>query len=266
VKFSVRQILASAGGAVIAAIIASLFGFKGTIIGVAIGSAAASFGTVLLAQSIERGHAAVKQVAIKVPDRTTLLRRIGATSTTGDNQSPSVEESNLTEPVATAASQSEQTTEMASIDESAHPTIQMAGGGAGSEPPTEEMAALGPEPSRRSIPWRIIGATAAVVFLLSLGTVTVIELIAGHPLASLFNHQNSNGPSVGDLFNSPPATTTTTSTTTTSTSTTTTTTTSSTTTTTTLPGSSTTTSTTPGQTTTTTTLNLLGTTTTTAVP
>ena len=40
-KFSIRQILASVGGAVIAAVIASAFGVKGTIVGVAIGSAAA---------------------------------------------------------------------------------------------------------------------------------------------------------------------------------------------------------------------------------
>ena len=56
-KFSFRQILASVGGAVIAAIIASAFGVKGTIVGVAIGSAAATIGTALVAQSIERGHA-----------------------------------------------------------------------------------------------------------------------------------------------------------------------------------------------------------------
>ena len=43
-KFSIRQILASAAGAVIAAVIASIFGVKGTIVGVAIGSAAATFG------------------------------------------------------------------------------------------------------------------------------------------------------------------------------------------------------------------------------
>jgi len=42
VKFSFRQILASAGGAVLAALIASAFGVKGTIVGVAIGSAAAT--------------------------------------------------------------------------------------------------------------------------------------------------------------------------------------------------------------------------------
>ncbi len=112
-KFSIRQIFASAGGAVIAATIASLFGFKGTIVGVAIGSAAATFGTALLAQSIEQGHKAVKQVAVKVPDRTALLRRLGGTTTAGDAGTPSVEESALTEETVSAGSQNEQTTEMA---------------------------------------------------------------------------------------------------------------------------------------------------------
>ena len=54
-KFSFRQILASAAGAVLAALIASAFGVKGTIVGVAIGSAAATMGTALVAQSIDRG-------------------------------------------------------------------------------------------------------------------------------------------------------------------------------------------------------------------
>ena len=67
VKFSIRQILASTAGAVIAAIIASTFGVKGTIVGVAIGSAAATIGTALVAQSIERGHEAVKQVVVRAP-------------------------------------------------------------------------------------------------------------------------------------------------------------------------------------------------------
>src|SRR6516165_10642696 len=80
VKFSIRQILASAGGAVLAALIASAFGVKGTIVGVAIGSAAATIGTALVAQSIERGHEAVKQVAERVPESSTLLRRMGTTA------------------------------------------------------------------------------------------------------------------------------------------------------------------------------------------
>ncbi len=70
-KFSLRQILASAAGAVIAAVIASIFGVKGTIIGVAIGSAVATLGTALVAQSIERGQQAVKQVVVRAPESST---------------------------------------------------------------------------------------------------------------------------------------------------------------------------------------------------
>ena len=76
-KFSFRQILASAAGAVIAAVIASSFGVKGTIVGVAIGSAAATMGTAFVAQSIERGHEAVKQVVVRAPETSTLLRKLG---------------------------------------------------------------------------------------------------------------------------------------------------------------------------------------------
>ena len=83
VKFSFRQILASTAGAVIAAIVASSFGVKGTIIGVAIGSAAATMGTALVAQSIDRGHEAVKQVAVRVPEPSTLLRKLGGTGVSG---------------------------------------------------------------------------------------------------------------------------------------------------------------------------------------
>ena len=78
-KFSIRQILASAAGAVIAAVIASFFGVKGTIVGVAIGSAAATMATAFVAQSIERGHQAVKQVVVRAPDTATLLRKLGGT-------------------------------------------------------------------------------------------------------------------------------------------------------------------------------------------
>ena len=82
-KFSIRQILASAAGAVIAAVIASTFGVKGTIVGVAIGSAAATMATALVAQSIERGHEAVKQVVVRAPEASTLLRKLGGTGASG---------------------------------------------------------------------------------------------------------------------------------------------------------------------------------------
>ena len=82
-KFSIRQILASTAGAVIAAVVASTFGVKGTIVGVAIGSAAATMATAFVAQSIERGHEAVKQVAVRAPEASTLLRKLGGTGVSG---------------------------------------------------------------------------------------------------------------------------------------------------------------------------------------
>ncbi len=82
-KFSIRQILASTAGAVCAAVIASVFGVKGTIVGVAIGSAAATMATAFIAQSIDRGHQVVKQVAVRAPESSTLLRRLGGTGTSG---------------------------------------------------------------------------------------------------------------------------------------------------------------------------------------
>src|SRR5580698_550979 len=93
VKFSIRQILASTVGAVIAAVIASTFGVKGTVIGVAIGSAAATFATALVAQSIERGHEAVKQVVVRAPEDS-VLRKLGGT-TVGGATAATVDESSL---------------------------------------------------------------------------------------------------------------------------------------------------------------------------
>src|SRR5271154_3060192 len=87
VKFSIRQILASTAGAVCAAVVASIFGVKGTIVGVAIGSAAATMATAFVAQSIDRGPQAVKQAAIRAPEASTLLRRLGGTGATGDSAS-----------------------------------------------------------------------------------------------------------------------------------------------------------------------------------
>ena len=87
-KFSYRQILASAVGAVLAAIVASVFGVKGTVVGVAIGSIAATTGTALAFQSIERTRKAVKQVVVKAPE-SSLLRRLGGTDAAGVTESTS---------------------------------------------------------------------------------------------------------------------------------------------------------------------------------
>jgi hypothetical protein len=279
VKFSIRQILASASGAVLAAVIASLFGVKGTIVGVAIGSAAATFGTTLVAQSIDRGRDAMKQVVVRVPESSTLLRRLGGTKSIGETQAAPTETTAVAEHSSTTASQSDATVAMDAsplapaadgaitdvVQRSEPVTAEMLGGAmlASADPATAPMPAAAPaapsdpdtqpvmlHPPQRGMRWPMIAGTAAIVFVLALVFVTAIELIAGRPLTDLLGgHTGSNEPSVGQFVNpSPPKSTSTTTTTTSSSSTTTS---STSTTTTTMPGG-TTTSTTPGQTTTTT--------------
>ncbi len=67
-KLSPIQVLASAVGAVLAAVIASYFGVKGTVVGAALGSAVATIGTALVAHSMERTNEAVRPVVDRLRD------------------------------------------------------------------------------------------------------------------------------------------------------------------------------------------------------
>jgi hypothetical protein len=251
-KFSYRQILASAGGAVLAATIASFFGVEGTVIGVAIGSIVATTGSAFLFQSIERTHDAVKQVVVRVPDRTGLLRRLGGTKAAGVTDA---------EPAASSALTEETASRGASADQGAEPMVAAAPVEPATESlpvnaPTEALPAAAPVAASaplRNWRWPAVAGAVAGVFVLALLFVTVVELIAGRPLADLFGDNRGGGTTVERIFQSPTTTVapTTSTTTTTSTTSSTTTTTSSTSTTTTVPGSTTST-TTPGSTSTTT--------------
>ena len=55
-----KQVVASVSGAVIAAFALSYLGVGGTILGVALGSAAATIGSSVAFRSIEKGHEKVK--------------------------------------------------------------------------------------------------------------------------------------------------------------------------------------------------------------
>jgi hypothetical protein len=253
-KFSLRQILASAAGAVLAAVIASAFGVKGTIIGVAIGSAAATTGTALVAQSIDRGHKAVKQVVVRSPETTALLRKLGATGASGGSDA-SVDAASAPAETQGTSGGSDDTLQMHSAPASVEETQRVEAPAGAEAPRTEYMrTATVPTPASRStytrprrFTWKAIAGTAAVVFVLALLFITAVELIAGKPLSSIFGHAGT-GTSVNNIFGpsqSPaPSPTTTTSTTTSTTS--------PTTTSTTLPTSTSTTSSTGSSTTTTT--------------
>jgi hypothetical protein len=217
VKFSIRQILASTVGAVIAAVVASTFGVKGTIIGVAIGSAAATMATALVAQSIDRGHEAVKQVAVRVPDTSTLLRKLGGTGVSGPSAS-SVHSTAPTEVVAQPSGHDDEaaeTTEMASTAAPVDDTGRLEISAGASAPATERLVAstspMRPAVVRPGGPgrfsWRAIAVSAVTVFVLALLFITAIELISGKPLSSIFGGADT-GTSLNNLVNPPAPTTT----------------------------------------------------------
>lgn len=261
-KVSVRQVLASAAGAVIAALIASSFGVKGTIIGVAIGSIAATTGSALVFQSLERGHEAVKQAVVKAPEASTLLRRLGGTRVNETAAPSSADTSAATEATARPFPHpggGAETGHMESVAAPAGETERLEISARADAPATERLRA-GTTPVRsspgvsgvRRFSWGAIAGTAAIVFVLALLFITAIELISGEPLAAVFGGSDS-GTTLQNLVNpSPAAPSTSTTTTTTFESTTTTSSTPTTTTTSTAPTGEATTTTSPSPSTTTT--------------
>jgi hypothetical protein len=238
-------------------------------------------GTALVAQSIERGQKVVKQAVVRVPEgpTSTLLRRVGGTGAAGGATSSVDGGPKQPEPTEVVGAVGEEATEM-------EPTAAFVNATARGEVPTAEAVApvtgrfeaetvpLPPtavsegagvvgvsggegvattataeEARGRRFTWKAFAGTAAIVFVLALGVVTAVELIANRP--TVFT---PSSPSASTTTTSTPSTTSTstsapTSSTTTSTSS----------------PSSTTTSTTVPSTTTSTTV-LKSTTTTTAVP
>ena len=227
-KFSIRQILASTVGAVCAAVIASVFGVKGTIVGVAIGSAAATMATAFVAQSIERGHQAVKQVAVRAPETSTLLRKLGGTRASGasassvDASSAPTEEVGRSEPQGVSAPE---TVEMASTPAPAGETERLEISATAATPATQRLRAtttptqVARRPSLPGFSWRAIAGTVAVVFVLALLFITAVELISGKPLSAIFGGADT-GTTLKNIVNPSPTPTTTPTSTTSTTSTT----------------------------------------------
>jgi hypothetical protein len=185
-KLNGKQIIASAAGAVLAAVLASLFSVKGTIVGVAIGSAVATSGTAIFASSIERGHKVVRQVVIKNPNAP-FLRQFGQTEPVGavareDAEGPTTAVEQVTGP-------------------GTPPTTATATPETGPAPGTD-----GPASGPRTFRLPVLAGSIVGVFVLSLVVVTCVELVAGQPLSALFGASpHATGTS---LFGNPaPATT-----------------------------------------------------------
>jgi hypothetical protein len=209
-KLSLKQILASAAGATLAAVIASLFGVKGTMIGVAIGSALATTTTALVAQSIERGHNVVKQAVVQAPKPSELLRRFGQTQSAGAVTHEETEAPTLAVENATGID----TDETAAVTDPGLDTIgqpqaertrpvpagALASGDRGEDADSDEGGARWP------LRWPVLLGTIAGVFVLALVAVTSIELIAGKPLSAIFGSDpHGTGTSFGQTFVPSPA-------------------------------------------------------------
>jgi len=185
-KLNGKQIIASAAGAVLAAVLASLFSVKGTIVGVAIGSAVATSGTAIFASSIERGHKVVRQVVIKNPNAP-FLRQFGQTEPVGavaseDAEGPTTAVEQVTGP-------------------GTPPTTATAAPETGPAPGTD-----GPASGPRTFRLPVLAGSIVGVFVLSLVVVTCVELVAGRPLSALFGASpHATGTSL--FGNPPPATT-----------------------------------------------------------
>jgi hypothetical protein len=199
---------------VLSAVIASIFGVKGTIVGVAIGSVAATTGSAFLFQSLEKTHDAVKQVVVRVPDRPSLLRRLGGTRAAGVTESEPPA-STLTDEAAsgTAAAGAavdsgapEGTTFHSNAAATTDTTTTDAATATLGELTVPVAAGARPERERPHLRWQVVAGAVILVFVLSLLVITAGELIAGRPLADLFGVHTGGGTSVERIFQSPPPT------------------------------------------------------------
>ena len=175
-----KQVVASVCGAVFAAIVLSrLVGALGTVFAVAIGSAVATIGSSLVFGSLEKGHQKVKA----------LVESDARSSLTDSSPIPPAPPLNLEAPV----------------EVSGEPTVL---------PAKPAPPPLHGAPWSKSRRWPVI-AVIGLVFVVSMGTITVIELAAGKPMTSIVNGSSgsSGDTSIGNIFGTNPSTTTTTSTT-----------------------------------------------------
>jgi len=139
VQLSVIQIIAGALASVSAAVVASTFGLKGTLLGAAMTSIVASVGGALYTHSLHRAHVRI---------RTRLNPHTGRI----------------------------------------------------------ERIVIPPQRVRRPIRWGMVVGGAGLVFLVTMGAITVMELAAHKPVAVLVGHAASEhgGTTVGALIQSAP--------------------------------------------------------------
>lgn len=193
------QVCASTLASVSGAAAASVFGVAGTIAGTATMSVVATVGGAVYSFWLRRTHARLQDapIATRVVD---LL-----SSTAGGRVRPRVEGDRTAEGsdvAGTVASSPTETTEpeAATAATDADVTADMeAGGEVSDEGPGGQESGPWAWVARRH--WGVV-AGVAVVFAVSLGLVTLVELIGQRPLADIAGGESSGGTSIGKVVDS----------------------------------------------------------------
>ena len=195
-SISTTQVIASALAAMSVAFMTSWLGTAGTIIGACLGSIIATVGTAAYSWSLRRTSAVVKQTAAQVRQTALLTNTLPRTVAQGPmrNQDETGDETGD----ATGDATGDETGDEAS---SALPTDH------NSVLTPAEQAAVDAEvdPDARTgrwdgFPWKKTLLATGAVLLLTIGGITVLEVVTGQSMSSLSGHEDSNGTTVGNVL------------------------------------------------------------------
>jgi hypothetical protein len=182
------QVIASALATVAGALLASLLGVYGTIVGAAVVSGSATTGAAVFQHLFHRTGDGLRGSRPARAMRTAASASTSASPSTSAASTPSAPSA----PAPSAPSAPPSTPAEARA-------AQRADARAAFTP--------APVPARRPRGWRTYALTTGLVFLLAMGTLTVVELIAGKPVAAVVRNEPGRGTSIGggSAGNSTPA-------------------------------------------------------------
>lgn len=186
------QVVASALATVAGAVLASLLGVTGTIIGAAVVSASATTGAAVFSHAFRRTGEGIRS---RVPS-------VGVPRTPGEERAE-----HRADARAAFGSPADATAADARPPFGpGGPDGEPGGTTAGSAPPEGESVTTYRGGSvRRTIGWRKYALATGLVFALAMVTVTAVELIAGKPVAAVVKNEPGRGTSVGGGSTGTPA-------------------------------------------------------------
>ena len=167
---SVTQVAASALAAVVGAVLASELGVYGTIIGAAVVSTGATVGSALFQHLFRRTGEQLRDLATSGP-----ARPVGPADPTGPSEQPAAD----FDPFDPGG---ERTRMMAALA----PPV-----------PVDSVAVYRGRTTWRPKGWKTYALMGVLVFGLAMGTVTVVELVAGKPMAAVVSNEPGHGTSFG---------------------------------------------------------------------